>query len=661
MSFLDLYQGDVDQAAKIQPTEGTRLPSGFDENFDAAWSDGRLFGQSIARQNARADVLGDYLDDIRRKTGADLRSADIQGEQGSVDNMFAMANDRVAKMRDSYPDLDLAPLTDADIDQRALAKAQAAHRTYEELQAGEKGPGGSIGSFLGGAANSATDPINIVGLAIAPETGGVSILGAALRWGALAGVSQAAIEATSASFKQEVQPDYGVGDALGNVAGAAVGGAVLGGSFKALGNLWTRAKTGAWPTSIRDAGNVVESEANVASTNILPGVEGEVAHRAALGDTVDAILAGKPVDVSGHITPEMAQRIEAWHGSPHDFDAFDASKIGTGEGAQSYGHGLYFAENEGTAKFYRDALSKGVPTVNGRVAGRADGKFDIVDDFGVQAGPFDTKAEASKFLEGDQIGSVYKVRITADKDHMLDWDSPITDPSMLDKIARAASEIKPGWYDKLMGQGKDLAKWALTESGIPKTGESIYGTLKRGLGSDQAASEALSRAGVPGIKYLDHGSRGAGDGTRNFVLFNDKDVQITHKNGKPVNAETRQAVVDQAMGLPPKEPELPLVPATPETVPAEVPRKKVDLTAPQPALQTPAEMAKTLTAPDHQDAIRADIDRERAMGDVKVPGIDEQGNHTMVSVDAAMDQVDAYKAAAEHIQACANPMAEAAE
>src|SRR6185437_16282352 len=49
--------------------------------------------------------------------------------------------------------------------------------------------------------------------------------------------------------------------------------------------------------------------------------------------------------------------IKAYHGSPHDFDAFDLSKIGTGEGAQAYGHGLYFADNEGVAKSYRDTLA----------------------------------------------------------------------------------------------------------------------------------------------------------------------------------------------------------------------------------------------------------------------------------------------------------------
>jgi hypothetical protein len=39
------------------------------------------------------------------------------------------------------------------------------------------------------------------------------------------------------------------------------------------------------------------------------------------------------------------QGIRAYHSSPHDFDKFDLAKIGTGEGAQMYGHGLYFAEN----------------------------------------------------------------------------------------------------------------------------------------------------------------------------------------------------------------------------------------------------------------------------------------------------------------------------
>src|SRR5690606_14870554 len=53
--------------------------------------------------------------------------------------------------------------------------------------------------------------------------------------------------------------------------------------------------------------------------------------------------------------------IRAYHGSPHDFDRFDMSKIGTGEGAQAYGHGLYFAEAEDVARSYRDALQHKAP------------------------------------------------------------------------------------------------------------------------------------------------------------------------------------------------------------------------------------------------------------------------------------------------------------
>ncbi len=47
--------------------------------------------------------------------------------------------------------------------------------------------------------------------------------------------------------------------------------------------------------------------------------------------------------------------IRAWHGSPHDFDKFELSDrtIGSGDGAQSYGHGLYFTDSPEVAGSYR--------------------------------------------------------------------------------------------------------------------------------------------------------------------------------------------------------------------------------------------------------------------------------------------------------------------
>lgn len=49
----------------------------------------------------------------------------------------------------------------------------------------------------------------------------------------------------------------------------------------------------------------------------------------------------------------------AYHGTPHSFDKFSLEAIGTGEGAQAYGWGLYFAGDRGIAEWYRDSLSKG--------------------------------------------------------------------------------------------------------------------------------------------------------------------------------------------------------------------------------------------------------------------------------------------------------------
>ena len=50
----------------------------------------------------------------------------------------------------------------------------------------------------------------------------------------------------------------------------------------------------------------------------------------------------------------------AWHGSPYDFDKFDLGAIGSGEGNQVHGWGLYFAKNKKVSVAYKDVLgSKG--------------------------------------------------------------------------------------------------------------------------------------------------------------------------------------------------------------------------------------------------------------------------------------------------------------
>jgi hypothetical protein len=59
--------------------------------------------------------------------------------------------------------------------------------------------------------------------------------------------------------------------------------------------------------------------------------------------------------------------INVWHGSPHDFNRFTTDRIGSGEGAQVYGWGLYFTDTKQIAeKQYRDRLSGEEYTIDGK-------------------------------------------------------------------------------------------------------------------------------------------------------------------------------------------------------------------------------------------------------------------------------------------------------
>ena len=67
----------------------------------------------------------------------------------------------------------------------------------------------------------------------------------------------------------------------------------------------------------------------------------------------------KSVDNNGAFSPDDVNIFHqsAWHGSPHDFDTFDLGAIGTGEGAQAHGWGLYFAQDRKTSEGYKEILS----------------------------------------------------------------------------------------------------------------------------------------------------------------------------------------------------------------------------------------------------------------------------------------------------------------
>lgn len=256
------------------------------------------------------------------------------------------------------------------------------------------------------------------------------------------------------------------------------------------------------------------------------------------------VLQTTPMGVMGKIV---------YHGSPHKFDKFDMSKIGTGEGVQAYGHGLYLAESPDVAKSYQSALSAdrgfsyGGKTgltraevqdmVNAKYGGgyldgviRPSGVADsFIDDMVTGTGraegayprqykPGSQRAKIYDELRGQiqhaDPGSLYKVDLPDEAiAKMLDWDKPLSEqaPEVQAALQRAA-EIRAkqtgGAFGPLdMGQaGRDV---------VPSIGEG-----------------RLREAGIPGIRYLDGGSRSAGEGTSNFVLFDDRLPRILERNGQ---------------------------------------------------------------------------------------------------------------------------------
>jgi hypothetical protein len=238
--------------------------------------------------------------------------------------------------------------------------------------------------------------------------------------------------------------------------------------------------------------------------------------------------------------------IRGYHGSPYSFDKFDINKIGSGEGAQVYGRGLYFAEAEDVAKHYRDNISSqsldGAKAVLQRFGGDVDAalvdrvkNMSRLEERYIQGGMDDRLYQFMKNLGHGQIeqlkyyknqgdftkGNMYEVNINAKADDFLDWDKAINEqPSLIQDLIKNRKNPETELskiYDKKMAKDG--------------TGEDIYDYLYGGYDDQITASNLLKDAGVKGVRYLDQNSRGIGTGTRNYVVFDDRLVSIVRKYG----------------------------------------------------------------------------------------------------------------------------------
>lgn len=250
----------------------------------------------------------------------------------------------------------------------------------------------------------------------------------------------------------------------------------------------------------------------------------------------------RPYEPPAPIAPvEPDYPIRAFHGSPHSFDQFSLDAIGTGEGAQAYGHGLYFAESEDVARSYRDTLSTSINDGAQRRLEREGGNLDAAIAKAremserYRAGGAESYARAVeedlRGLEryqqtGDWTpGSMYEVGINAHPDTFLDWDRPMAEQP--ESVRAALEDVLanvPGVRDNLQPYEIDTG---------PSNGANLMGAFSEARPGDYrtAMTDELRQRGVNGIRYLDGNSRGVGEGSSNYVVFNDELVKILRKYG----------------------------------------------------------------------------------------------------------------------------------
>ena len=263
----------------------------------------------------------------------------------------------------------------------------------------------------------------------------------------------------------------------------------------------------------------------------------------------------------------------AYHGSPAKFDKFDISKLGTGEGAQVYGHGMYFAENKKVAEGYRARLAGGndpytyewqgnkyelgeekdpvrhavaLSYHQGTSTAKRIAKMGLEDSkkgemYALENGGeeyYKKMLEAASNIKKKDIkakqGAFYTVDIPdADVATFMDWDKPFSEQS--DGVRRSLNSLYPEVRNKIL---------AKDSGGNDPTGGLIYNRLQEyfseGKRNDafankanygaKIASEELNSINIKGIKYKDAGSRTTKGGTNNFVVFDPTNVKILKRD-----------------------------------------------------------------------------------------------------------------------------------
>lgn len=255
------------------------------------------------------------------------------------------------------------------------------------------------------------------------------------------------------------------------------------------------------------------------------------------------------------VEASVAKQVVAYHGSPYSFDRFTTEKMGTGEGAQAFGWGLYFTDVESIARNYAEKLSGATEydtLFNGQVIDSTHPLYysDLTSSKNKQEAlknankirttnslEVKNKQKAIQFIESldsDEFNletkqkkgnkNLYKVSLHKGKQPSeytwLEWDKSLS-KNLANRLLEKAKN------DENLAKSSIIFKLENPENYV---GNDIYGGLNLIFRSGKKASMFLLDAGIDGIKYpAESISRGATSDTArgfNYVVFDENAITI---------------------------------------------------------------------------------------------------------------------------------------
>lgn len=269
--------------------------------------------------------------------------------------------------------------------------------------------------------------------------------------------------------------------------------------------------------------------ANDRKTTTDPGTNNSISVAKLLKDVEMSYRPGVKVLEESAKQRARLREHRVFHGSGAEFSAFDHSHMGEGEGSQSFGWGTYVTSSSAIGKSYAKRSATGIGLKRSELESnisRAKEQLPFVrgevkEDLEAKIGDWENQLENL-----DESRHLYTVEIPEDTgNNYLDWYSTLS-KEQKDTITKALTRLHV-----------DLTDYERRGFSLDDTIGDIYHFLTIALrhtrkwqdvNASRASSKFLSSLGFTGIKYpagTIHG--GAEKGDMNYVIFNEKDAQIT--------------------------------------------------------------------------------------------------------------------------------------